>query len=465
MSMKCRGSVAPAAGLMASILAVACGAPPTVDPVVTLTVDSNLIDDVGGATELTITVLDEYEEKGTGVVRLTAKAGTFGSEGNNTLVPLLDGTGSVSFSCSAVEDARCADGLASITADWKGNVVSTKVYVGEKGRAMLEAQQGGGGVPVIDPTETGTFSTFSPSKVYLYGSLEETGDGRMALSSLVQPMKHFVGFPFLYAGGITIRPDGKLVYLTDKLNLASVDDFTQSENSTNYPADPRGNDQVIPTPVCEAQGRNPVEYRINPVNGDVYYSCDYGTFHDPAGRMVLPSGSGYLKKVGYNGYKLVYKLLQSTGEIVWYLYDSTNKSRDVDLKVNPNVDYMRWTASRAKPGGGFTVLYSAAGVRQLWQVSPEGIWSRVGFYPTAMPAGYTLISEDNDFVLDGDNSIFAPASSGTEWAIVRFALGGREGTIVYSEKNRPPDVGWNHSPPRLYNMFGNRNRQHLVTGP
>ncbi len=160
-------------------------------------------------TTLTITVLDEVEKKGTGVVRVTTKVGMFGAEGNNTLVTLSDGSATLDFTCPVAKDPTCATGVASISADWRGNLGRGKVYVGEKGKLLMNGSSGSSAPPPIsggDPTQTGTFSSFVPAQVYLFGSLLEDTIGAYALSPVTQPMRHFIGFPSSVSSAV-VRPN------------------------------------------------------------------------------------------------------------------------------------------------------------------------------------------------------------------------------------------------------------------
>ncbi|WP_309889544.1 hypothetical protein [Archangium sp.] len=437
----------------------------------TVTAAEQHINDTGASTTLTITVLDEAARKGTGVVRVTTKVGLFGEEGNNTLVTLSEGSATVPFTCPAARDSTCALGVASISADWRGTVGRGKVYVGEKGLLLLEGKTGttvpppnsGGG----SPTETGTFSSFVSGQVYLMGSLLEDVPGAFAVSSLPQPMKHFVGFP-QNVSAVSLRPNGNLLYVTGgELYQAVQDPFTQGGTGTNYPSSTLGNDTLLATP-CTSGSLS--RYAVHPTTGEVYYQCGTGREikNQTTGVTVVPADSlkGYiLLKVGANGIKLVTDTFSPNNLM---LLDTGNSAKRVDMLSNPDTSYMQRSSLRTRPEGGFHVVYYNRNteVLQLWSLNSVGVWAGVGDYPSTrmLPTGYALVAEGN-FVLDSNRNAYALVVATTGYAVARFTLGAAAATIVYDEKNRPADTGWSQWPPRLYTLVQSSANARLVTGP
>jgi hypothetical protein len=465
-----RGGLFLAGGLAVGVLGPAC-APSEKDPVVTVTAAEPHINDTGASTTLTITVLDEAARKGTGVVRVTTKVGMFGEEGNNTLVTLSDGSATVPFTCPAARDSTCAQGVASISADWRGNVGRGKVYVGEKGLLLLQGKTGttvppptsGGG----SPTETGTVSSFVPGQVYLLGSLLEDVPGAFAVSPLNQPMRHFVGFPSSVSA-VSLRPNGELIYATGgELYRAVQDDFTQGSPGTNYPSSTTSNDTLLATP-CTSGVLS--RYSVHPNTGDVFYQCGAGREikNQATGLTAVPADSlkGYiLLAVGANGIKLVTDAFSSNNLM---LLDAGNSVKRVDLASNPDTSYMLRASLRTRPEGGFYAVYFNRGtdVLQLWSLNSVGVWAGVGSYPSTrmLPTGYALATQGN-FVLDSNRNAYALVTANTGYAVARFTLGGATPTIVYDEKNRPADTGWSQWPPRLYTLVHSPAYTDLVTGP
>jgi hypothetical protein len=456
--MKRRGGLLIAGGLVASILGPSC-APEELEPQVTVTVPDpqHIADDA--STEVTITVVDANGEKGTGVVRLTTKVGMFGDEGNNTLAPLVDGTATTSFTCPVAKDPNCSRGVSSISADWRGNLGSAKVYVGERGLQLLSGKTGSGAsptIPTVDPNATGSLTGFSSGQVYLYGSLQrdEFSISYSALSSLSQPMRLFVGLP---GGKPLLRPDGRLVYMDDrKVYLAAADEFTADSTSTRalYPQNAIGNDTLVPTSKCPGDATS---IKLHPASGEVFYACNStDTYYTQGGLPVVPAPYALIK-MGFSSYKLVGDRSTSTADI--YILDGANKPVRVDQRSNPDTDYMHWSTARAK-GDGFQMVYADGPVRQLWKLTNKGVWSRVANYPSRLPTGYSVVSS---YYLDSFGTAYAHVrgADGTQ-AVARFSQNAAEAFIVYSEKYRPPDSGWNIWPPRLYNMISGGS---LLTGP
>jgi hypothetical protein len=465
-----RGGLVLAGGLAVGVLGPGC-APSEKDPVVTVSAAEPHINDVGASTTLTITVLDEAARKGTGVVRVTTKVGMFGEEGNNTLVTLSDGSATVPFTCPTARDATCAQGVASISADWRGNVGRGKVYVGEKGLLLLQGKTGTTSPPPTSgggsPTETGTFSSFVSGQVYLMGSLRQDMPGAYAVSPVTQPMRHFVGFPPVVSGG-RLRPNGELLYISgSQLYRATQDAFVQASTGTNYPSSTTGNDTLLETP-CTSGSLS--RYAVHPGTGDVFYQCGAGTEikNQATGVTAVPADSlkGYiLLKVGANGIKLVTDTF-STNNLM--LLDANNSVKRVDLTANPDTNYMQRASLRTRPEGGFHVVYfnRTTDVLQLWSLNSVGVWSGVGAYPSTrtLPAGYTMTAEGN-FVLDSNRNAYALVVADTGYAVARFTLGGAAPTILYDEKNLPADTGWNQWPPKLYTLIHSTADARLVTGP
>jgi hypothetical protein len=468
-----RGGLVLAGGLLVGVLGPAC-APTEKDPVVTVAAAEPLINDGAGlpagtnpTTTLTITVLDELEQKGTGVVRVTTKVGMFGAEGNNTLVTLSDGSATLDFTCPVAKDPACATGVASISADWRGNVGRGKVYVGERGKLLMSGSSGGSRPPPIgggDPTETGTVSTFVPSQVYLFGSLHEDVVGAHALSSVTQPMKHFIGFPPGVESAV-VRPNGELLH-SNGLGLykATPDDFVQIGQRTDYPVNTTSNDTLLSMP-CTIGSWN--RYSVHPATGEVFYQCGTGTEikSQLTGAVLVPADTkkGFiLMRVGHGGMKLLTDSASSQRSL--FLMNSTNASFPVDIASNPNTGLMLRRSIRARSDGFYFVYYNSP-VVQLWKLGNTGTWSRVGIYPdtSKLPTGYTVAQ--SDFVVDGGNNAHVIVKSATGFAIARFPLGAGTPTIVYDEKNRPADAGWDQWPPKLFNMISSSTSAFLVTSP
>ena len=472
MSMMRRGGLVLAGGLAVGVLGPAC-APSEKDPVVTVSAAEPHINDTGASTTLTITVLDEASRKGTGVVRVTTKVGMFGEEGNNTLVTLSEGSATVPFTCPTARDSSCALGVASISADWRGNVGRGKVYVGERGLLLLQGKTGttvppptsGGG----DPLATGALTDFTPNQVYLFGSLSTTGSGSNAISSLSQPMKLFVGFQDNSVYSMVLRPNGEILYSSgNSLYRAVPDEFTQAGTGTGYPTTTSLNDVPIPTP-CDVGART--AYSVHPNTGDVYFQCNGpgGEIKSQAtGATAVPADTTkkyILLKVGSGGTKLVTDAVSSSQFL--YLLDGGNEARRVDLTANPDTGLMLRSSARARPEGGFYFVYSnrSSDLLQLWSLNNAGVWAGVGAYPSRLklPTGYSMGRDE--FVLDSSNNAYAIVQSSTGFAIARFSLGASAPTLVYAESNRPADAGWNHWPPKLYNMINSSLGSMLVTGP
>jgi hypothetical protein len=469
-----RGGLFLAGGLLVSVLGPACG-PTDKEPVVKVAAAEPLIHDGAGlpegtnaTTTVTITVLDELEKKGTGVVRVTTKVGMFGAEGNNTLVTLSDGTATLDFTCPVAKDPTCALGVASISADWRGNLGRGKVYVGEKGKQLMGGSTGSSGPPPIsggDPTATGTFDVFTTSQPYFLGSLNTSLSGFRAASPVTQPLRSFVGIPSSLTY-VELRSDGKLVYKSDeestaRLYLAMGDAFTTDDTSTKtfYPASPMANDQLIPTTKCGPSGVG--NFQTHPTLPEVYYSCagvGASPYYNEAGVQVVPS-TYFIKRVGYNGYKLVVDY--ASGGTTLYLLDANNTPRMVSLPSNPNTRYMLALASRAKSNGFDMIYYNPGDALQLWHLSFAGAWSRLGVYPMKLPTGYA-IATDYNWVLDGQGNAYGEVSSAQGDGIARYSLGAAEATILYKVSNRPADSGWEQWPPKLYNVL---DRSVLFTGP
>jgi hypothetical protein len=453
--MKNRGGLLIAGGLVAGILGPSC-APEELDTQVTVQAAEQLIDDTGGATDVTITVLDENGDKGTGVVRVTTKVGMFGEEGNNTLATLVDGTATVSFTCPVAKDPNCSRGVSSISADWRNNLGTGKVYVGARGQQLLDGKTSSGGgtptIPTVDPNATGSLTGLSSGQIYLLGTLEASTS--RAVSTLSQPMRHFVG---LSGGWPALRPDGRLAYVSGgKVYLAVADEFTPDSTSTRaiYPSNPIGNDTVVPTGKCPGDATS---IKIHPASGEILYACfNSDTYYYQSGLQVVPAPYD-LMKMGFSGYKLAEDGSTSTTDI--YILDGANKAIRVDQRSNPDTFYMSWGNARAK-GDGFQMVYANGSTRQLWKLTNKGVWTRVANYPARLPTGYSV---DSSFYLDSFGTAYAilKATDGKR-AVARFSQNAAEAFILYSEKNRPTDTGWNNWPPRLYNMTSGGS---LLTGP
>ncbi len=104
-------------GAAACALAVLAGCGPTaVDPVLSLTPRPRTIDNLGQVSTITVTASDKEGKPGTGTVRLTSVAGTFGDGLTVTLG--ADGTATADFSCDVRTDVTCSGASVRVTAIW-----------------------------------------------------------------------------------------------------------------------------------------------------------------------------------------------------------------------------------------------------------------------------------------------------------------------------------------------------------
>jgi len=417
----------------------------------TLAMADPLIDDVGGATELTVTAKDEFGQKAIGVVRLTTKAGTFGGDGNNTLIPLIDGTASAPFSCPVAEDPACANGVALVSAEWKGTLATSKVYVGERGRYILEGKD-----PSTLPGNPGNPASsgkFDPKKVYLAEGWISVGyDSACEVMALPEsPKAPFSTIPSM-ASSKVLSADGSLYYVDqdEKLRRWVADTFPYSANSKQYrcPLSEEAikNDPIIPTPKCEKVGR----VRAWP-EGGLVYTCEFGNeYYDEEGKVIAPAGSEILA-LGYNRTKLIYDL------VAWKVADANNQMTDVTGA--PTGDRMLWTQRiRARPDGFWALSADRDGkLLELWHISFAGVASKVGAHAPIVTEGYAPQVQ----AIDGNGDIYATKANGFDDYVLRIPLQPGEIQTIYTEANPPAD-NWKINPPSVYVTMRGRS---MLTGP
>ncbi len=260
---------------------------------------------------------------------------------------------------------------------------------------------------------------FSPSEVYIDGTLSEGACDRDALAHWADPNTASTGFDCYFSGQTAvIRPtDGRLVYV-------NINDFKVREyhcdtcvmtTPSPYPEQVLKNDPILPTPCPNAE---PVvsEFRVS-ADGALFYRCQYdnSNWRDATGAVVYDATPGRLLTVGLDGWALT-----TTGVVK---LGTGQKNAFTGLITSSN----DWLTARWLSSGVFGVAVTVGANTQLWRIATTGVATLVGTYPYSMG---TQISPK----LDGDGRLFTMGYPND--TILRREVGG-SADIVYDEKTNP----------------------------
>ncbi len=256
-----------------------------------------------------------------------------------------------------------------------------------------------------------------------------------------------LGFP-CFDVDFVLRGDGGLVYLyTDAAANSHIvnfvpDAFARSDGGGwAYPSSPELNDELLPTPQCDALG-GPNGFLLDPETGEVVFNCPGSNdWIDASGDLRVASANPLALGAGHRA--LVFA--QDGGFAVIGSDGGAEGVAGLPPDAVAGIDAARSLAD------GWWVALDQPLTRQRWHIPFSGPATSDGTYPA-----FSAVGNEGALAANGALYLFGldpNDHSGTAHTIARLDLTGTQAAVIYTDYQSPPD-DLGATPPQIFARTG-----------